>query len=293
MPVIESAVTRYLAPTTLTQALECLRESDDVTILAGGTDLMPQSKAGRVRLRGTLLNIRRIGELSGIALDGDAIRIGALATITQIGNDPVVRMHLPVLVEACDHFASDQIRNTGTLGGNISNASPAGDTLVPLLVLDACVELASMPEAKLYRHCMPISTFFTGPGKTRKSLCELVTGVRIPVPAANHVARFYKLGTRPALDISTISIGVAGSFRDGVLSQVRVAFGAVAPTPVRAEQTEQALEGQRLDAATIEKAAAIARDEVHPIDDVRASAWYRKEMIHNITKRILGHVAQA
>ena len=107
MPVIESAVARYLAPTTLTQALECLRESDDVTILAGGTDLMPQSKAGRVRLRGTLLNIRRIGELSRIALDGDAIRIGALATITQIGNDPLVRQQLPVLVEACDHFDRD------------------------------------------------------------------------------------------------------------------------------------------------------------------------------------------
>ena len=166
-------------------------------------------------------------------------------------------------------------------------------TLVPLLVLDACVELASMPEAKLYRHSMPISTFFTGPGKTRKSLCELVTGVRIPVPAAGHVSRFYKHGTRPALDISTISIGVAGNLKDGVLSNVRVAFGAVAPTPLRATATESALEGRHLDAATIEAAAVAARDEVNPIDDVRATAWYRKEMIHNITKRILGNVAQA
>jgi CO/xanthine dehydrogenase FAD-binding subunit len=282
----------YFAPTSLDQAVECLKDGD-VTILAGGTDLTPQSQAGRIKFKQTRTNIRHIPQLSGITLEGKEIRIGALATITEIMEHPLIRQHLPVLVEACDHFASDQIRNAGTIGGNICNASPAGDTLIPLLVLDACVELASMPESKIYRHCMPLSTFFVGPGKTRKSLCELVTGVRIPLPGPKHVARFYKHGTRPALDISTISIGIAGDLKDGTLSNVRVAFGAVAPTPTRAAQTEQALEGQKLDAATIEKIAAIARDEVKPIDDVRATAWYRKEMIHNITKRILSHVAQA
>ncbi|MCF8150515.1 MAG: xanthine dehydrogenase family protein subunit M [Burkholderiaceae bacterium] len=282
----------YFAPTSLDQAVECLKDGD-VTILAGGTDLTPQSQAGRLKIKQTLMNIRHIPQLSGITLEGKEIRIGALTTITEIMEHPLIRERLPVLVVACDHFASDQIRNAGTIGGNICNASPAGDMLIPLLVLDACVELASMPENKIYRHCMPLSTFFVGPGKTRKSLCELVTSVRIPLPAEGHVAHFYKHGTRPALDISTISIGVAGTFRDGTLSNVRVAFGAVAPTPVRASQTEQALEGQRLDEATIEKIAQIARDEVKPIDDVRATAWYRKEMIHNITKRILSHVAQA
>jgi len=283
---------RYFAPTSLDQAVECLKDGD-VTILAGGTDLTPQSQAGRVKIKQTLMNIRHIPQLSGITLEGKEIRIGALSTITEVMEHPLVRQHLPVLVEACNHFASDQIRNAGTIGGNICNASPAGDTLIPLMVLDACVELASMPEAKLYRHCMPLSTFFVGPGKTRRSLCELVTGVRIPVPGPDHVAHFYKHGTRPALDISTISIGIAGTMKEGALSNVRVAFGAVAPTPVRAAQTEKALEGRKLDAATIDQAAATARDEVKPIDDVRATAWYRKEMIHNITKRILGHVAQA
>ena len=287
-----TALKHYFAPTSLDQAVECLKDGN-VTILAGGTDLTPQSQAGRIKFKKTLMNIRHIPQLTGITLEGKEIRIGALATITEIMEHPLVRQHLPALVEACDHFASDQIRNAGTIGGNICNASPAGDTLVPLLVLDACVELASMPEAKLYRHCMPISTFFTGPGKTRKSLCELVTGVRIPVPGAEHVSLLYKHGTRPALDISAISIGIAGRLHDGVLSDVRVAFGAVAPTPTRATQTEKALEGRKLDAATIEAIAAIARDEVKPIDDVRATAWYRKEMIHNMTKRILENVAQA
>ena len=115
----------------------------------------------------------------------------------------------------------------------------------------------------------------------------------MPLPRANHCARFFKFGTRPALDVSTMSIGIAGVLNDGTFSQVRVAFGAVAPVPMRAPRTEQALEGKRLDSATIEAAANAARDEVTPIDDVRASAWYRKELIHNITKRMLDHVAQA
>jgi len=121
----------------------------------------------------------------------------------------------------------------------------------------------------------------------------LLTGVRIPVPPDGHYARFFKFGTRPALDISAISIGIAGVRSGGALSNVRVAFGAVAPTAVRARQTEAALEGRRLDESTIARAAEAARDEVNPIDDVRASAWYRKELIHNMTRRMLDHAAQA
>src|ERR1019366_5935407 len=140
---------------------------------------------------------------------------------------------------------------------------------------------------------MPLAEFFVGPGRTRRDRAELLSGVRIGLPPANHYARFFKFGTRPALDISTISIGVAGVLKNGALSRVRVAFGAVAPVPMRAPRTEQALEARHLDAATIDAVAEVARDEVTPIDDVRASAWYRKEMIHNITKRMLAHVAQA
>ncbi len=287
-----SETKRYFAPSSIEQALECLKDGD-VTILAGGTDLTPQSKAGRVAIGHTLMNIRHIAPLSGIAIEGNDIFIGALSTITEVMEHPLVREHLPVLAEACNHFASDQIRNAGTIGGNICNASPAGDTLVPLLVLDARVELASMPDKEVNRRLLPLSTFLVGPGKTQRLPGELFTGLRIALPQANHVARFYKHGTRPALDIATISIGIAGTRKDGALTNVRVAFGAVAPTPIRAALTEKALEGRKLDDAAIDEVAAVARDEVKPIDDVRASAWYRKEMIHNITKRILSHVAQA
>lgn len=285
-------IQQYLAPTSLNQALDCLKDGE-ATILAGGTDLMPQSQAGKLKFKRTLMNIRHVPELIGVARQGGDICIGALTTITELMDNALVQCHLPVLVDACNHFASDQIRNTATLGGNICNASPAGDTLIPLLVLDARVELASKARGKLKWRSLPLAEFFTGPGKTRRAPNELVVGVRIPLPQPGRVAYFHKFGTRPALDISTISIGIAGTLKQGVLSNVRVAFGAVAPTPVRAPLTERALEGQRLDAAGIAQVAQVARDEVKPIDDVRATAWYRKELIHNMTKRMLDHVADA
>jgi CO/xanthine dehydrogenase FAD-binding subunit len=285
-------IEQYVAPTSLEQATEYLC-SGGVTILAGGTDVMPQSQGGRLKFKRTLMNIQHIAEMKGIAIDGGTIRIGALATITEIMQSELVKRHLPILVEACDHFASDQIRNAATLGGNVCNASPAGDMLVPLLVLDAEVELASKPNGSLARRRLPLSEFFVGPGRTRRGPAELLAGLRIALPPSNHYARFFKFGTRPALDISTISIGIAGVLKGGALSNARVAFGAVAPVPMRAPRTEQALEGKRLDPETIDAVADVARDEVTPIDDIRASAWYRKELIHNITRRMLAHVAQA
>lgn len=287
-----TAIEHYFAPTSLAQALDCLQRGE-VTVLAGGTDLMPQAASGKRAFSPTLMSIRRVPELKGIARDGEAIRVGALVTVTELMHDPLIREHFPVLVEAADHFASDQIRNAATIGGNIVNASPAGDTLVPLLALDSEVELATRPDGTIATRRMPLAEFFVGPGRTKRAPHELLTGVRIPLPPHGHRARFYKFGTRPALDISAISIGLAAVVQGGVLSNVRVAFGAVAPAPVRAPRTEAALEGRRLERATIDAAAQAAFDEVRPIDDVRASAWYRRELIRNMTKRMLDDVAQA
>jgi len=286
------AVEHYHAPLRLADALEHLR-GGEATILAGGTDLMPQTHSGRVKLARVLVNVRRVPELDGIAREDGAIRIGALATITRIMNDPLVRGHLPILADACDHFASDQLRNAATIGGNVCNASPAGDTLVPLLALDAEAVLASKPDGQVVTRRVPLAAFFTGPGRTVRAPGELLTELRVPPPPAGAVGRFFKFGTRPALDISAISLALAAS-RDGrALRNVRIACGAVAPVPMRATATEALLEGAALDVATIARAAASLRDEVRPIDDVRASAWYRRELVHNMFRRILDDVAQA
>jgi xanthine dehydrogenase FAD-binding subunit len=282
-------VEHYVAARSLDEALVALR-AGEATILAGGTDVMPQSESGKTPLRKTLVNIRRIPELAGITLAKNEVRIGALTTISEMMADDLIRKHFPILVEAGDHFASEQIRNAGTLGGNVCNASPAGDTLVPLLALGAVVELAAKPNGSVETRTTPLGAFLAGPGKTRREPGELLVAIRIPVPASGQVQRFYKFGTRPALDISAIAIGLVAVKTGGVLSHVRLAYGAVAPVPMRGSKTEAVLEGNKLTPELIEQAAQAARDEVKPISDVRASDWYRRELMHNIVKRMLADV---
>jgi len=284
-----SDVSRYAAPRSLDEAADILR-AGTVTVLAGGTDVMPQMKAGRLTLQPTLMNIRRIAELRGITQTDGVIRIGALTTITELLNSALVRERFNALWQACDHFASDQIRNAGTIGGNICNASPAGDTLVPLLALDAKVVLVGKPNGALTARSTPLADFFVAPGRTKREATELLTAVELSLPPAGFISEFFKFGTRPALDISTIAIGL-NAVRDGTtLRNVRVAFGAVAPTPIRALRTEAAIEGKSLDDATIEAALTAAASDIHPISDVRASDWYRRELVHNILQRMLLHV---
>lgn len=284
-----SDIQGYAAPHTLDEAADILR-AGNVTIFAGGTDVMPQMKAGKLTLQPTLMNIRHIPELRGISRAQGTVRIGALTTMTELLNSELVREWFIALWQACNHFASSQLRNTSTIGGNICNASPAGDTLVPLLVLDAKVVLTGKLNGALATRTLPLKDFFVAPGRTKREANELLIAVEMPLPPAGSVSEFFKFGTRPALDIAMISIGL-GAMRVGkTLRNVRVAFGSVAPTPIRAPQTEAAIEGKPLDDATIEAAVAAAAKDIHPISDVRASDWYRRELVHNILQRMLVHV---
>ena len=286
-----SELERYAVPQSLGEAAEILR-AGNVTILAGGTDLMPQTRAGRLKFQPVMMNVRRVPELRGISQEGGVARIGALVTITELLESPLVRGPLNLLWQACDHFASDQIRNAATVGGNLCNASPAGDTLAPLLALDAQAVLAAKPDGTLTLRRVPLQQFFLAPGRTCRAPAEILAAVEVPLPPAGFTGEFYKHGTRPGLDIAAIAIA-AGARRDGgLLRDVRVAFGSVAPTPIRAPRTEAALEGRAPDEATLEAAAQTALAEIHPISDVRASDWYRRELVHNILKRVLTHVGQ-
>ena len=286
-----SELERYAVPQSLDEAAEIMR-AGNVTILAGGTDLMPQTRAGRMSFQPVMMNVQRVPELRGIAQQGGAFRIGALVTITELLDSAFVRERLNLLWQACNHFASDQIRNAATIGGNLCNASPAGDTLLPLLALDAQAVLAGKPNGTLQLRRVPLQQFFLAPGRTCRAPTEILAAVEVPLPSTGFVGEFYKHGTRPGLDISAIAIA-AGARRDGgVLRDVRIAFGSVAPTPIRAPRTEAALEGRAPDEATLETAAREALAEIHPISDVRASDWYRRELVHNILKRVLAHVGQ-
>jgi CO/xanthine dehydrogenase FAD-binding subunit len=284
-------IEQYKAPASLEEAAEILR-AGSVTVLAGGTDLMPQTQAGRVQFQRVLMNVRRVPELKGITEQGAVVRIGALVTITELLESALVRERLNLLWQACDHFASDQIRNAATVGGNLCNASPAGDTLVPLLALNATVALAAKPNGTLQSRRVPLGAFLLGPGRSARAPTELLVSVEVALPPADFVGAFYKHGTRPGLDISTISIAAGARLDGGRLRDVRVAFGAVAPTPIRAPRTEASLEGRSPDAETLERAAQVALEEVRPISDVRGSDWYRRELVHNMLKRALTHVCQ-
>lgn len=285
-----SEIQHYLSPRRLDEAVRALAPGS-VTVVCGGTDLTPQTDAGFRQYAATLMNLRRIQGLSGVSVVDNGIRIGALATVTDIMESDVIRHFAPVLVEAGDQFASDQIRNAASIGGNLCNASPAGDMSIPLLVLDASVELASWNDDRVQTRLVPLHKFFTGPGRSVKQDNELLTAVTFDKPSASFAARFRKSGPRPALEIAIVSIGVGGNLDEGIFSNVRVAMGAVAPTPLRARKVETVLEGKTLDTDTIRAAVDSAAEEATPIDDVRASVWYRNHLVRVFMEEVLTHVA--
>ncbi len=284
---LESGPEEYAAPTTIAEAVELLADGD-ASILAGGTDLMLQTGEGRVPYRKRLVNIRRIAEMRGVAKDGNEIRIGALTTMTDILGDELLGDMAPILLEAANHFASSQVRNAATIGGNICNASPAGDSLPALLVLDAEVELSSFDGSGVAQRRVALKDFFTGPGQTVKLPCEVLSAVIFEVPEQRAEARFLKSGPRPALEISIVSAAMS-ALRDGnEVFHVRIAFGAVGPTPIRASATEALLEGKTLTPQVIEEAVETLMGEIKPIDDVRATAWYRGHLASVYLRRLLG-----
>ncbi len=282
-------ISTYLAPSRLDVALQAMVDGD-ATVLCGGTDLAPQTESGVRQYTAKLLNIRRIAGLRGIEANGVKVRIGAVTTISEIRRNPELAEIAPVLVEAAEHFASDQIRNAASVGGNLCNASPAGDMSPPLLVLGASVELACWRDGAVQTRMIPLDQFFVSPGKTVKLPQELLTAVVFDRPAADFVGKFRKSGPRPALEISTVSVAVGARVADGRLSAVRVAMGSVAPTPLRARHVEAALEDKPLDAPTIAAAVAVTVEDAKPIDDVRASAWYRGHLVRVFVEEVLNEV---
>jgi len=287
MPEIEN----YRSPLQLEDAVRILADGN-VTILCGGTDLALQTETGRRQYARTLMNIRRIEGLSGTGVVDGRVRIGALTTVTGIMKDDLIRELAPVLAETADCFASDQIRNAASIGGNICNASPAGDMIIPLLVLDAEIELACWKDGAVATRLVPLDGFFTGPGKTVKQDNELLTAVLFNKPDDNFVACFKKSGPRPALEIAAVSLAVGGELKDNRLRNVRVAMGAVGPAPLRARRLEAYLEGKPLNADNIKMAAETAADDARPIDDIRASIWYRNHLIRIYTEELLHRVAE-
>ncbi len=252
--------------------------------LAGGTDLLVQITGEIGSPPERVIDLWRLDELRGIAVRGDALEIGALSTYTDIRRSAVCHRDAPALVEAAATIGAAQIQNRGTIGGNVMNASPAGDTLPVLLALDA--ELIAGSSAG--ERTIPAAAFWPGYRQTAIHPDELLARVRVPLVAGRQ-QRFRKVGTRRAQAISKVVIALAwredpdsGAWRD-----VRLALGSVAATPIRAAATEAALEGARPTEATADRAVATLRSELQPIDDVRSTAAYRREVAGRVLHRLL------
>jgi len=267
------------SPKTLEEALEILHmEKDKVKVIAGGTDLIIQMKDGIIP-RKNLLNIYSIEELRYIRLDDGNIRIGALTTFTDIANSALVRNYAKVLAEAAGTVGSIQIMNKATIGGNLVNASPAADSIPPLYVLDAVLVLSSVEGIRE----IPILDFYKGYKRLDLRDNELLTEIKLRIMSEDEDGVFLKHGLRLGDAISVVNAAILVKWsNDGKFKDVKIAMGAVAPTVVRARSCEEALIGKKLDDSTIWDAARKVIDDISPIDDIRGTAEYRREISVNL-----------
>jgi CO/xanthine dehydrogenase FAD-binding subunit len=275
----------YLSPSTLDQALEYLiSHKGQSVVMAGGTDLIPKIKSRKLKTPDFIIDLKNIPGLDYINYDDrNGLTIGSLVTISEIETSLLIQDKYPLLSEAAAGLASVQVRNRGTLAGNICNAVPSADTAPALMVLEASLKLVSTRGTRTVN----ISSFFTGPNQTVMAPDEVLTEIQLPVLSSGSRSRYLKLSPRQAMDLAVVGVAVMAVPAGGLLKEVRIALGAVAPTPIRAKQAEALLNGQRISPEIIARAAEAASTEARPIDDHRASAEYRREMVKVLTARAL------
>lgn len=272
---------QYHAPTTLAEAVRLMGTLEDAKPVIGGTDLVPL-------LRETdyspmhLVDLNGVVELNYVRIQEGFICIGATATHSQVAASEAMRK-APAVVDAVSRIGSPQIRNRGTVAGNLCNASPAADSAPPLLVYDAEVKIASSGETAI----IPLPELFTGPKTNCLKPNELVTEIRFPVPPGSSSSAFKRIARRRAFTLSVVSAAAYVELDGAVCNDARVAFGSVAETPMRAPEVEELLNGSTFDDETLSSAAEAAERCVHPVTDIRGTAEYRRAMCGVLLKRAL------
>jgi CO/xanthine dehydrogenase FAD-binding subunit len=280
---------RFAAPAGLEEALALLAADPAARPIAGGTDLVVAARQGRKPLPESIVAIDRVAELEGHGTVGDALVLGGLTTHAWLAGSALVRDRWSALADASAIVGSPATRATATIGGNLMNASPAADTTAPLVVLDATVTLAAAGGG---RREVAMADLVSGPGRTVAEPGELLTAVTVPPPAAGSGSAYIRLEYRRAMEIAIVGaaalVTVTG---DGRIAAARVALTAVAPTIVRATEAETLLVGAAAEPSTFRAAAEAAAATARPIDDVRASAEYRRAMLAVVVARTLAAAA--
>lgn len=254
-------------------------------IICGGTDLFVKMRSGSINPE-LLLDISEIDALRTIREQDGRIEIGAAVTESEILASKLVTARLPLLATVLTHLGSLQIRNRGTLGGNLVNASPAADSAIPLLLYNAELILQSDGGER----SVPVEEFLRGPGRTALASGEFLSTVSISIPREGFNPFFHKVGRRRALAIAIASLGALLSVKRGVVAEARLAAGSVAPTAIRLHRVEELLAGERITPVLVAQARELAARSVTPIADIRASADYRSRVIGDLVERALNEV---
>ena len=276
--------TEYLKPSDIKELLIIMTENKNrATVIAGGTNLIPEMRDG-VKTPQVLVDVGDLQELAGIQLDEESISIGAATTIAEIAASPVIREHLPILSKAAGELGNPLTRNRATIGGNLANASPCADTAPPLLALEATVHII---DADGKEQAVPIDKFFMGYKLTRLGRGDVMTRISLSLPEREAKGGHTKLGLRKAASICVASVALMLLKENGHIAKVRIAFGSVAPQPIRAYALEALIEGNMINDALLADCDALLQKEISPIDDIRGTQSYRQAATGAILRRNL------
>jgi CO/xanthine dehydrogenase FAD-binding subunit len=274
----------YYAPTTLEEAFELLQsKGPDARVMAGGTDLVIKMRHGALKPK-AVIGLKNIKALNTITVDEQkGLTIGATALLAEVAHHPEVERLYPTIAEAARGTANVQVRNMGTVIGNLCNASPAADNAPTLLAMGAVLHIRGPKEERV----LPLDQFFKGPGMTALAPFEIVTAVHVPVPPPHTGTAYMSLSARGQMDCTAIGIGAMVTLNGQICLEGRIFIGACGPLPLHASKTENVIRGRELTEDVLAEAGACASEESQPITDVRASAGYRKNMVAVLARRVL------
>jgi len=282
---------QYFAPQKIEEALEILsRYGKEIKVLAGGTDLLVQYYDRLYEINGWL-DLKNIKELKDIRINKNQMEIGAMVTHTQLEKSEDIKKYFPVLSQAAADIGSPQIRNRGTIGGNIVNASPAGDLLSPLMAYDAQFKLLSVQKEAL----ISAEEFFIGPKKTILEPTQLLIRIILPLPSERTYGSWIKIGKRKALIIATITLALVVEMAEDnkTVKDVRTCLGSVAPTPIEIKEIREKMIGKKFNQLDFNQLGQIVEDKISPIDDIRGTREYRKDVAKNIMINALEEIDSA
>lgn len=282
---------QYFAPRKIEEALEILSKyGKEIKVIAGGTDLLIQYY-DRLYEIDTWLDLKNISELKKIRISKNQMEIGAMVSHTQLEKSEDIKKFFPILGQAAADIGSPQIRNRGTVGGNIVNASPAGDLLAPLMAYDAQFKLLSIQKETL----IPAEEFFIGPKKTILEPVQLLTRIILPLPSERTYGCWIKIGKRKALIIATITLALVVEMAEDnkTVKDVRTCLGSVAPTPIEIKEIRKKMVGKNFSQLDFNQLGQIVEDKISPIDDIRGTREYRKDVAKNIMIMALEEISSA